>query len=310
MKILIKQWIRIFLYLFSGTISIILLTYGILLLKRSPRSPYQEQLFQGIAYQRIPHSQPRPFLVHVVTIDLTVPGVKVLVTPGSPAKDGNEFNAQTTGDFLKTHQLQLAINGSYFQPFYTKHPLDFYPKSGDRVNVLGQSISDGIAYSSPQGGWNVLCFSPQNRATIESDRCPPDTLQGLAGGYILILEGKPARQYQGRELTDLYPRMAVGVDRQGQKLWIVAIDGRQPFYSEGVTFPELTKILLELGSDRALILDGGGSATLVVEKEGEMRSLNTPIHTRIPLRQRPVANHLGFYAKVLNDRKSLSRSKN
>ncbi|MEA5468145.1 phosphodiester glycosidase family protein [Spirulina sp. 06S082] len=277
-------------------IGTIVLTYGVLLLRRSPRSPYQEQLFQGISYQRIPYSQPRPFLVHVVTIDLTVAGVQVLVTPGSPAKDGKEFNAQTTGDFLKTQQLQLAINGSYFQPFYTKHPLDFYPKSGDRVNVLGQSISDGIAYSSPQGGWNVLCFSPQNRATIESDRCPSDTLQGLAGGYILILEGKPARQYQGRELTDLYPRMAVGVDRQGKKLWIVAIDGRQPFYSEGVTFPELTKILLELGSDRALILDGGGSATLVVVKEGEMRSLNTPIHTRIPLRQRPIANHLGFYA--------------
>ncbi|MGK7929349.1 MAG: phosphodiester glycosidase family protein [Spirulina sp.] len=293
MKIVGKQFLGGFLGLVVGTL---LLGYGVLLWRRPPRSPYREQLFPGIVYQRIPYSQPRPFLVHTVRIDLTLPEIGVFVNPGSPGEDGKEFNAQTTGDFLRAYQLQLAINGSYFEPFYSNHPLDFYPQRGDRVNVLGQSISDGIAYSSPQKGWNVLCFSPENRATIESDRCPPDTRQGLAGGYILILEGKPARQYEGRELTDVYPRTAVGIDRTGETLWIVVIDGRQPFYSEGATFVELTKILQELGSDRALILDGGGSSTLVMEKDGKARSLNAPIHTRIPLRQRPVANHLGFFA--------------
>jgi hypothetical protein len=28
----------------------------------------------------------------------------------------------------------------------------------------------------------------------------------------------------------------------------------------------------------------------------KLKALNAPIHTRIPMRQRPVANHLGVYA--------------
>jgi hypothetical protein len=54
---------------------------------------------------------------------------------------------------------------------------------------------------------------------------------------------------------------------------------------------------MELGAYKALNLDGGGSTTLVVADSGGTRSLNSPIHTRIPMRQRPVANHLGFYAR-------------
>ncbi|MBP0022238.1 MAG: phosphodiester glycosidase family protein [Cyanobacteria bacterium SBLK] len=299
LKIVLKLLGGIF-GLFFG---IVLLCYGILLFKRPSRSQKIEQLFQGISYRRKLYSQPRryflrhSFLVHTVAIDLTVTGIQILTTIGFPGEDGKEFNAQTTGDFLKTHRLQLAINGSYFQPFYSKHPLSFYPKSGDRVDALGQSIAKGITYSPPQQGWNVLCFSSENRASIESDRCPDNTQYGLGGGYILILNGKLARKYQGRELSDRYPRTAVGIDRQGKKLWIVVIDGRQPFYSEGATLLELTQILLDLGSDRALILDGGGSTTLAIEKKGEIKLLNTPIHTRIPLRQRPVANHLGFFAR-------------
>lgn len=283
-------------------VGILILGYGILSFKRPARSPHQEQLFQGVFYQRKVHSQPRrflrsrSFLVHTVAIDLTAKGIRVLTTMGSFREDGKEFDAQTTGDFLQANRLQLAINGSYFQPFYTKHPWDFYPKTGDRVDVLGQAIANGIVYSKPQKGWNVLCFSAENRASIASDRCPVESQYGLSGGYILIIDGKPAREYRNRELSDRYPRTAVGIDRQGKKLWIVVIDGRQPFYSVGATFPELTQILLDLGSDRALILDGGGSTTLVFEKDGKMRLLNAPIHTRILMRQRPVANHLGFFA--------------
>lgn len=285
---------------------LILLCYGILLFKRPSRSQQTEQLFQGISYWRKLYSQPQryflkySFLVHTVTIDLTVAGIKVVTTIGFSGEDGKEFNAQTTGDFLKDNRLQLAINGSYFRPFYTRHPLDFYPKRGDRVDALGQSIANGITYSPPQQGWNVLCFSSENLASIESDRCPANTQYGLAGGYILIIDGKPAREYQDRELSDRYPRTAVGIDRQGKKLWIVVIDGRQPFYSSGATFLELTQILLDLGSDRALILDGGGSTTLAIENKGKMKLLNTPVHTRIPMRQRPIANHLGFFALPLD----------
>ena len=75
---------------------------------------------------------------------------------------------------------------------------------------------------------------------------------------------------------------------------MLVVDGKQPFYSEGVTLAELADFLISLGCDRALNLDGGGSSTLVVNKDNRVTVLNAPIHTKIPMRERPVANHLGF----------------
>ena len=94
--------------------------------------------------------------------------------------------------------------------------------------------------------------------------------------------------------TPAYSRTAVGISEKGDRLWLIIIDGKQPFYSEGVTEQELAKIAIKLGCDRALNLDGGGSSTLVAKVANQIKVLNAPMHTKIPMRERPVANHLGF----------------
>lgn len=277
------------------------LTHFVFTLLRPPRTFAEKQLADGIIYQRTPKQKPRPFVIHQIKIDLPKNNLKSWVTPGTLNPEGVwQFAAQTTSTFLQKSQVNLAINGSYFQPFYTHHPFDFYPKTGDFVSVNGESISQGKTYSQPLPGWSVLCFDSEDKPSIESDRCPPDTVQGIAGGYMLVNEGK-SRQFYHNEKTDLAPRSAVGLDAAGETLWLVVVDGRQPWYSEGVTLPELTDYLIELGCDRALILDGGGSTTLVIEENGQPKTLNSPIHTRIPLRQRPIANHLGFKYRSINN---------
>lgn len=75
------------------------------------------------------------------------------------------------------------------------------------------------------------------------------------------------------------------------------VDGRQPNYSEGVTLEELALLLREYGAHDAMNLDGGGSTTLVMEGDnGQPVLLNSPIDSRIPGRERAVANHLGIFA--------------
>ncbi|MGH1472498.1 MAG: phosphodiester glycosidase family protein, partial [Cellvibrionaceae bacterium] len=65
------------------------------------------------------------------------------------------------------------------------------------------------------------------------------------------------------------------------------------FYSNGITLYELAKYMLSIGAYDALELDGGGSATMVWKNTaGKAETLNRPIHTKIPNRQRPVANHI------------------
>jgi len=275
------------------------IVYGALLLRRPPRTAKQEQLFPGIAYQRIARSTPRPVMIHIVSIDLNSPGIKLRVTPGQPGDDGKDVHAQTTSEFLQQHQLQLAINGSFFYPCTFNHFWDFAPQRGERVNAIGQLISDGILYIEGKPKWSVLCISDSQQATLAPETCPPNTREAIAGRDIIITEGQPVVWNETTNSSDhqkRFPRTAVGIDRSGKKLWFVLVDGRQPGYSEGVTIPELTDIFLDLGVDKALNFDGGGSTTLAIADGKQTRLLNSPIDARIPMRERAIANHIGLYA--------------
>jgi hypothetical protein len=68
-----------------------------------------------------------------------------------------------------------------------------------------------------------------------------------------------------------HPRTLIGVDRRGA-VWLVAIDGRQPTRSIGMTFADLVRLAGRLELRDALNLDGGGSTTMVVRGE----TVNTP----------------------------------
>ena len=65
-------------------------------------------------------------------------------------------------------------------------------------------------------------------------------------------------------------------------------------------FADFAQIAIALGAAELLTLDGGGSSTLVTQgTNGDAILLNAAIHTRVPMRQRPVANHLALYADPL-----------
>ena len=61
-----------------------------------------------------------------------------------------------------------------------------------------------------------------------------------------------------------HPRTMIGVDHRGM-IWLIAVDGRQPDYSIGMTLPDLVRLADRLGLRDALNLDGGGSTTMVVK---------------------------------------------
>jgi hypothetical protein len=275
---------------------VVSLPFVVVRLLRPPRTDRTTELFQGVSYERQARSTPRPLMIHITEIDLRTPGVSFLVTPGDSSK-GLEVRARTTSEFLEEFSLQIAINGSFSVPFRAGSFLwDYYPHSGEPVDVTGLAISNGTMYSG-YDEWPTICITAE-RAEINRSNCPEGTLQALAGSQILVKDGKPTVQ-QGA--GGLHPRTAAAVDAEGETLWLIVVDGRQRGYSEGVTLGELAGIAAELGADRALNLDGGGSSTLVIADDEGTRALNSPIHTRIPTRQRPVANHLGVYAQSIKE---------
>ncbi|MGB3509996.1 MAG: phosphodiester glycosidase family protein [Microcoleaceae cyanobacterium] len=279
---------------------LILTVITILFIIRPPRTNINELLFPGILYQRVALSQPRPIMIHIVSIDLTTPGVKALVTPRISTFPDMKITARTTSEFVNEFDLRLAINANFFYPFSEKTPWNFYPKSGELVNVVGRAISNGNDYSriNDNRNWPALCFSVNNYAQISDDSvCPAQTRQAISGNLILVANGQAVTVPKNTPFSQRpYPRTAVATNQKGDKLWLILVDGKQPFYSEGMSMAELTEIMINLGVDKALGLDGGGSTTLVVRYQDKAKSLNSPIHTNIPMRQRSLANHLGFYA--------------
>jgi exopolysaccharide biosynthesis protein len=272
-----------------------MIVYARLHFLRPPLTNIERSLHQGINYKRDIYKKPRPVVVHTVSIDLTAPGVKVLVTPGKPtSSDNTEINARITSDFLKEFKLKLAINASYFYNFRENTPLDYFPHNGDRVNVVGEAISEGDRYSPPETEWPAICFTQYNEAKI-LNTCPDATKAAVAGREVLINQGKPGN-FQSKDDLKPYPRTAVGIDKEGKKLWLVIVDGKQPFYSEGLTNQELTDVFQKLGVYSALNLDGGGSTTLVTDSPEGVKILNSPSQFKLPMIERPVANHIGFYA--------------
>ncbi len=271
------------------------LWYGFRLGLRPARTAHQEQLFPGITYQRMVKNQPRPVMIHVVDIDLQQKGLESFVTPGKPTPDGTEIPARLTSAFLTEFSMNLAVNGSFFYEFRENTPWDYFPHVGDRVNTVGYSMSAGQAYSDPEKDWRVLCLMPKNEVQILSqDSCSGPAQQALAGNMLLLEEGKRSPDLDKMEKDKAYPRLAVGLDPGGKHLKLVLVDGKQKFYSEGMTVEEFVPFLQGLGLDRVVNLDGGGSVTLAVAGKGGPRILNAPIHTHVPMRERPVANHLGF----------------
>ncbi len=135
---------------------VIILTVIILLFViRPPRTNTNLSLFPGILYERIVLSQPRLLMVHIVTIDLNIPGIKPLVTPRFLTSPDNKIRARTTSEFVNKFNLQIAINGNFFYPFIEKKPWNFYPKSGELVNVVGRAISNGNDYSKIKSQRNL-----------------------------------------------------------------------------------------------------------------------------------------------------------
>lgn len=256
-----------------------------------------QMLFKGVSYTREIERHPVPLISHIVKIDLTTTGLKPLVTPADDV-DSYVYAARTTSDFLDEFNVQLAINGDFFDPQHDFSPLDYYPHSGDGVNTYGLSVSQSIVltegYAAPKS-YASLYITPDNKFSFE----PPEgeIAQAISGNTMLVTHGQPTLEDEGQSyLITRQPRTAVALNQARDTLIIVIVDGRQLNYSEGATISELTEMLIQHGAYEALNLDGGGSTALVIEGvDGHPVVLNSPIHTRLPGRERPVANHLGFY---------------
>lgn len=98
-----------------------------------------------------------------------------------------------------------------------------------------------------------------------------DPIFTLVGGIPRIIrDGEISIEHMEENLyeefrTTRHPRTAVAFDKTKDTLYLMAVDGRQPRHSVGMSLDELADYLKKLGAHQALNLDGGGSTTMIVQ---------------------------------------------
>ncbi len=245
--------------------------------------------FQGITYYRRVHFNPYPMVAHIVIVDLQAKGIGFLVTSADP-KELLPLKASTTSQFARSTGVQIAINGDGFSPWHANGPFDYFPHIGDRVASDGYAISEGLAYGHHSGP--TIYFAKTGEASFTLGDITP--YNAISGNNMIVQGGKPI---EGLDNSYAAPRTALGLSGSGTQLILFVADGRQPFYSQGATLYEMAQLLIYYGAKDAMNMDGGGSSTLVMRNSlGIVQVVNSPIHTGIPGRERPVGNHLGIFA--------------
>ena len=227
-------------------------------------------------------------------VDLLDPAVEIVVTDGVFCGNSCTVPLVRTDDWFNANDLDLAVNANYFGNL-----------GNGTGQLLGLSVSDGTLVSNPRqingrydpaigfhadGTGFAGYINPTQAATLDAGVAGigPGTGDSLAGTLLVdngVNLGAQARVSPGtRE-----PRTAVGLTQDGTKLMIVAIDGRQPGYSQGITLPQLADFLISKGAWDAVNLDGGGSTSFVAKDPQGQLVTNSPSDGFF----RPVASHLG-----------------
>jgi len=181
----------------------------------------------------------------------------VLYTPAFGKSTANTING--TDIVLKNVELPLKANKVYtgiIERIVTDSKTTEIPSDGVVIS-LGNNALKQLA---GVGAGTELSFS------IRLDK---EDLDFAVSGAPRLLENGAASP-KIAERTDALvrnPRTAVGI--KDNKLYLFTVDGRQKGYSDGMNLYELAELLLSHGVKDAINLDGGGSTTMVVRKQGE-----------------------------------------
>ncbi|HYM70923.1 MAG TPA: phosphodiester glycosidase family protein [bacterium] len=119
----------------------------------------------------------------------------------------------------------------------------------------------------------------------------------IGGGPMLVENGYPLDDPHSpvpHERDHPNPVLAVGISRDSATMLLVAIDGRQPKLSMGLTQPQLAAYMRWLGAYQAMAFDSGGSVTMVARFWG--RPGPTVVNSPSDGHERPVGNALLIFS--------------
>jgi hypothetical protein len=231
-----------------------------------------------------------PMRVFVFEVDLSHPSIAIEASLpfGTPSFAMQPMTEQAEERDSPTHMVWGGVNGDFFNTT-TGVPRGSYVRNGMVLRSTFDSADRNffaITYDGKAIMGDASEFSDYRSIIKES----------VGGRYWLVRDGAVVPQTD----TSVHPRTAAGASEDQRTVYLMAVDGRNYTYSNGMTFSELGQCMYALGAHESVNLDGGGSTTFFIR--------NTPGFTpdRFELRnwpsdrggeERAVANGLLIIAK-------------
>jgi hypothetical protein len=213
--------------------------------------------------------------IHVLQVDLTVPGIRLESTATSQRK-------RTPSSFAKLLGAQAAINGDFFS--YTDYSTSGLAAGGGAAWTDTKDTAGSGTVAFDKDATRIEITKPS--ATIAFDKT---WMRGVVSGHPqVVLDGVAQPNTSGTLCPTRHPRTAVGLSKDQRTFYMVVVDGRSTA-SVGMTCAELGTLMKGLGVHTGLNLDGGGSSAMYVAGVG---IVNAPSDGS----ERVVGNHLALFA--------------
>lgn len=161
-----------------------------------------------------------------------------------------------------------AINGSFFD-MDKGNPVCYLRIDGQLLGENTPQKNDSVNRKYYQ--YATLTLGPTRLWVPDSNRTWENILSNgdiMTAGPMLLRKGQYVPQRDDRTfVTKRHNRTALGLRPDGTTVLLVA-DGRFKDKAEGLTLPELERVMRWLGCTEAINLDGGGSSTMYIKDKG------------------------------------------
>lgn len=181
------------------------------------------------------------------------------------AADSTEL--KTTSDFAKEQQALVAINGGFFD-MKNGGSVDYIRVDGEVINVTKTPSNRANAVLSFDK--RQLHIQRNTLAHTEDSNLP----NVLVSGPLLIEQDTLVALEHNPFNDNRHPRTAIGIS-PNNTLVLLVIDGRNRM-AQGMSLPELSKIMKWLDAENAMNLDGGGSTTMYIKGATDTDIINHP----------------------------------
>jgi len=174
----------------------------------------------------------------------------------------SNWGASTPGYNPKHYDMvEIVVVGDTVTEVRRKQPSTDIPENG--YVLLASQDNAKVLYDNILVGDRLKVNTKVSHYELE------DIKLAIGGGTVLVKDGQPFTFTQS--ILGNNPRTAVGITKDRKQLIMVTVDGRHSSFT-GVNGKRLVDLMIELGSHEAILMDGGGSTTMMARGLGDFRA--------------------------------------